>query len=328
MRTTLPLLLLLALLLLTLPGAAPEVADEDREKLLDANHHLLAEWQKDPEHAARLRRDLAAFWAFSPEQRQKLRQLDYELHHKDSVTQERLWRVLERYHAWLQRLPASDRQRIEAAGDWRQRLEVVKELREREWISRLPRTQQDQLRSLPEKERKARIASLRQEQHQRQREALQLPSKGGRRDRPIKFNDLPADIQTFVKTSLMPLLTDAEKKRLKDAEGKPWSSYKGVLNELLQKYRTKFPKKPPALPGVLPDGARSALPEVPDRTLFPFLMKELTHQERQRLRLTLGDAEGRERVKQEFFKRHPRELRRLQQLDFRAPSRPSRARFD
>src|SRR5262249_45004641 len=70
-------------------------------------------------------------------------------------------------------------------------------------------------------------------------------------------------------------------------------------------------------PGPRRDRAKAALPEVPERALFHFLWNELTREERDRLKLSLNDPADRERVKQEFFKRHPRELRRLQQLDFR-----------
>ncbi|MBI1914881.1 MAG: hypothetical protein HYS12_09115, partial [Planctomycetes bacterium] len=69
------------------------------------------------------------------------------------------------------------------------------------------------------------------------------------------------------------------------------------------------------------DKAKTALPEVPERALFHFLWIELSQEERDRLRLSLRDPAARERVKQEYFKRHPRELRRLQQLDFR-PRKP------
>jgi len=247
MRSSFSLFLLMAVLLIAMPGAAPpgetSTPDTGRDDALASNVRRLEQWRKDPEHSARLQRDLNAFWAMSPQRRARLRKLDQDLHQEDSATQMRLWDVLERYHSWVERLPEADRRRIESARDWRHRLALVKELREREWVRRQPPSTQKRLASLSAAERKKEVARLREAQRQRQREAMR---PGPRRDR-----------------------------------------------------------------------AKAALPEVPERALFHFLWNELTREERDRLKLSLNDPADRERVKQEFFKRHPRELRRLQQLDFR-----------
>jgi hypothetical protein len=72
-------------------------------------------------------------------------------------------------------------------------------------------------------------------------------------------------------------------------------------------------------PRELWDGARAALPEVPDRTLFHFAMTELSQEDREQLRLKPDDPIIREKVKRVFFEKHPREKKRLEQLDFRGP---------
>src|SRR5438034_7656031 len=136
MRSSFSLLVLMVVLLLAMPGTAPPsettAPDAARDDALASNARQLEKWRKDPEHAARLQRDLNAFWALSPERRARLRKLDQDLHQEDSATQTRLWDVLERYHSWVERLPEEERRRVESASDWRQRLEVVKQLREQE----------------------------------------------------------------------------------------------------------------------------------------------------------------------------------------------------
>jgi hypothetical protein len=246
MRSALSLFVLMAVLLIATSGAAPpsETAAPDtaRDDALASNARRLERWRKDPEHHARLQRDLNAFWEMSPERRAQLRKLDQDLHQEDSATQTRLWGVLERYHSWLERLPQEDRRRVQSTDDWRKRLEVVRDLREQEWVRRQPPAVQKRIKGLPAGERRVEVTRLRDEQRQRQREAM-------RRDKP---------------------------------------------------------------PGNKP---RTALPEVPERTLYHFLMNELTREDRKRLNFAPGDPDALARVKQEFFKRHPRELRRLQQLD-------------
>jgi hypothetical protein len=252
MRSSLSLLVLMAVLLIATSGAAPpgETATPDaaREDALASNARRLERWRKDPEHHARLQRDLNAFWEMSPERRALLRKLDHDLHQEDSATQTRLWGVLERYHSWLVRLPEEDRRRVESTGDWRKRLEVVRDLREQEWVRRQPPAVQKRIKGLASAERRAEVARLREEQRQQHREAMRLAN---RRDKP-----------------------------------------------------------------------KTTLPEIPERTLYHFLTNELTNEDRKRLNFALGDPTARERLKQEFFKRHPRELRRLQQLDRKRNSPP------
>ncbi len=76
----------------TLPvSAVPEAAPDD----LSHNRRLLDQYRADPEHYARLVRDLRAFQALPPDHQEKMRQFDRALHEEDSETQKRLWEVLE-----------------------------------------------------------------------------------------------------------------------------------------------------------------------------------------------------------------------------------------
>src|SRR5690242_1822023 len=102
--------------LLVLLGALalPAAAAPDGGDALQHNRELLEKWRADPDHYARLQRDLRAFWAMPPARRKQIRRLDQELHQADAKTRKRLWAVLERYHAWLEALPEADRARVEA----------------------------------------------------------------------------------------------------------------------------------------------------------------------------------------------------------------------
>jgi hypothetical protein len=429
MRGPVRSLTLLALALAAMGAALPEPPPADDP--LARNQQLLDEWRTNPKHYARLQRDLERFWSLPREERDRLRTLDRELNEQDSATQKRLWGVLERYHAWLGRLPESDRKRIEAASS-EQRLAIIKEIREQQWVERLPELIRNELKAMPAGKRAERIVELKKEERQRIQEALKMhPPVRPRKDKPTKLSEFPPEVQLFFREQLNPLLTSQERETLKRAEGQPWPTYARTLSEFagrhpiplpgpvgpvrlsdltgqmgkhlregprrdaLQKVEGKWPEFGMALrrlpryqehplpsrltpsspkdfsepvqefitllegklsteerdrlraaenkwpdypkllldlarkhkldvPGMtLPgprelwDNARAALPEVPDRTLFHFVMSELSAEDRQKLPLSSDDPVVREKVKKKFFEKHPRELRRLQQLDSR-----------
>ena len=362
-------------LLVRLPAPAEtteEPGSEDRE----INQRLFDRWRADPEHYARLKRDWQAFMALPREQQTRLRQLDEQLHELDSGTQARLWTVLERYNAWLDRLPSEDRSQIEAAAEDAQKLQVVKRLRKREWIARLPQTLRERVARTPEgEERTALLAQLRKREHDRRAEWVRALRPRDETfvhfSRPSRLSDFPAETQDFVKKSLIPALTEDEKKRLALTEGR-WPIYPRLLVQLADKHPPLFPpaaadcpcrtrdftlavqqflekellprlkkadrEKLSRLEGRWPDYPRTvmdlahqeklavpgtqlpgpsefwnrmrvALPDVPEIRLRNFALL-LTPEERSRLRLSYDDPSSRERLKQEYFARHPRELQR------------------
>ena len=142
-----------------LPAAAtpsPEAAAD-----LERNRQLLQKWKAEPEHYARLQRDLHDFWELSDAKRGQLRQLDHALHQLEPQTRKRLWKVAERYLAWLEGLPEDERRHIEETKDAQERLRLIRTIRERQWIERLPRKVQADLDKLPEDARSAEVARLR-----------------------------------------------------------------------------------------------------------------------------------------------------------------------
>jgi hypothetical protein len=207
------------LLLAPLPGDADSSYDE-----LEHNRHLLEKWRKDPEHYERLRRDLLAFLALPEDHQTRLRQLDRDLHEEDSATSVRLLRVLERYAEWLQRLPDAERRRIHDEADPQKRLQLIREIRERQWIHRLPKAVQEDLQKLSADQQRTRIAELKKEERKRREEwqvAIRTWNELTQNRPPIThLDDLTPPVKTFVHESLFPLLTPEEKNRLLQAQGK------------------------------------------------------------------------------------------------------------
>ncbi len=137
---------------------------------VEHNRRLLDRYRADPDHYARLLRDLRAFQALPPDRQERMRQFDRELHDQDLETQNRLWEVLERYTDWVNRLPEADQKRIEQAADRNERLAIVKDLRQKEWIARLPQADRESVATLPEPQRSEKLAALRKEDRRRRQE--------------------------------------------------------------------------------------------------------------------------------------------------------------
>ena len=142
---------------LAVPGQVPDEVERNRR--------LLESWRSDPEHYARLRRDLKAFWELSAEQREHLRQFDRELNEVDPRIQKRLRAVLEHYAAWLDRLPESDRQQV-ASADRSERLKVIRTIRDRQYLESLPAKVRDEIKQLPAAEQRTQLDRHRQEDRQ------------------------------------------------------------------------------------------------------------------------------------------------------------------
>jgi hypothetical protein len=159
-----------------------------------------------------------------------MRQLDQDLQHADARARKRLWAVLERYHTWLETLPEADRQRVEAAANADERLRVIRDIRERQWVERLPAKVREELEQLPPERRPAQLALLRKEEQRHRREwrrGLRLPPPF----RPTTLKAFAPDFQAFVENQLVPQLSPKEKERLKGAE-KRWPQYIRTLDRL------------------------------------------------------------------------------------------------
>lgn len=215
-------------------GSEPESSRNEREQ----RQRLLALAKQDPERFARLTKDLKAFQTLSPEGQESIRDLDRALHEKDPETQARLHRALERYAGWLQRLPEAERKRVDAAGDHQERLAVVKEIRERQWLSRLPRAQREEIDRLDGQPKRERIAELRRLEKKTRDDwerAVHQLNEAPKGTPPVRTADLPPEVQRFIRNQLLPVLTEDEKTRLRNAEGQ--ANYSKVLVELIRKHK-------------------------------------------------------------------------------------------
>jgi hypothetical protein len=412
------------------PPAGSTPAEADPVVSLEQNRKLLDKWRHDADHFSRLQEDLNAFWRLPAVERQRLRQLDLDIHKQNSEEQKSLWGVLESYHAWLGRLPSDQYQYVTTAPDAKERLRRIRELRDREWLKQLPLKVQQELEPTPEDKKPGRITELRREERERRGRFFTTTPSGPQRNQPRNLDDFSPEVQTWVKDHLLNLLSPPEREELNNLAKHPFPQYARKLVDLAEKHPLPFPGPvppltikdspenirrafppqrwqkeiqaaqgkwpdfgkallregkgrsllasiytpsklsdfPPALqqfvkdkfteeeykrleeqngkwpefpeklmeiarkksltvPGmklpidpVLLDKIRLALPELPNRTLYGFF-STLDEKVRRELDLSFDSADGRERIKSEFFKRHPGELRRLEHLDFGRPPR-------
>lgn len=147
------------------PGEEGTTGKSDTS-VLEHNRQLLNKWKADPEHFSRLQRDLHDFWALPRSKRNQLRQLDRAFHQLDGKSRKRLWQVAERYNAWLERMPESERLQIEETKDSQERLRLIRAIRERQWIQRLPRKVREKVEKMSPAARATQIAQLRKQERQ------------------------------------------------------------------------------------------------------------------------------------------------------------------
>jgi hypothetical protein len=222
-------------------------SDEPTAEEIENNERLLEQWRSDPDHMGRLQNDLRAFWQLPAQKQERLRQLDQELHATDSVTQRRLWVVIERYAAWYDRLAEGDQRRLDKAKDRNDRLKIVKQLLEDQWLQRQPQKTRDYFVSLvSEDQRHEEIAKQRKDD--RQRIDLWMRNVGIRRDAglqgaggtPVQSSDFSPEGERYINDVLKPMLSSGERDQLRQAEGK-WPSYVGTVLELSEKHPLKLP---------------------------------------------------------------------------------------
>jgi hypothetical protein len=237
--------------------AVPEPSADE----LKANRVQLEQWRRDPEQMARVYRNLRGFLSLSEDRRDRVLKLDQDLQ-KDAQA-DRLVHVLERYAAWLSRLPEAERRQIENTPNINARLALVQDLRDREWMQTQPKASQDRWNALAGGAKTEFVHKLRQEDRKR-REAWLISTHFWKRLQdgrpPTRWAELSGEDQVRVKEYLKPMLGTDEQKRLQAAEGQ-WPGYLVTVVELADHH-------PLALPG--PDGPNTVkdLPEAIRRRLL------------------------------------------------------------
>ena len=244
MRTCLRVLLITAF-----AAAAPVLcySEQPTSDEAEANARLLERWRSDPEHYARLQSDFRAFTQLPAEKQERLRQLDQELHNTDSITQKRLWSVMERYTAWYDHLSEADQRKIDQATDRHARLLIVKQYRENQWLARQPQKVRDDLGKLAPDKRGEEITKQRRDERQRLTAWMRAMHVGkattpAQPTKPVRASDFPSDTTQFINEVLKPQLTATEREHLKALEGK-WPYYARMVLELSDKdeYQSKLP---------------------------------------------------------------------------------------
>lgn len=201
-----------------------------------------ASGQLAPESRTRLEGYLKAYHQLSPEKQAAVRELDRALYEEDAITRQRLIGVMQRYSAWLSRLSDEDQQQLEIVPAGSERLRLVRETMERQWVAGLPKSYRDELTARPESQAQL-IAKWKAEERERRtarNDALRELEFGPPIERA--FRD---EIARWVKETLEPKLNKRERDRLADANRPPWI---GWFQQVAQ-FSNKHGVKPPAPPG-------------------------------------------------------------------------------
>ncbi len=106
-----------------------------------------AETPSSPSHedeAQLMRKAYARFQSLPFLRQEQLRILDREFQNMSEEQQAHFTRVLERYQAWLAKLPEADRKKVIEAPTPEDRLSAIKKLREQDWVNTLPKAYQDE----------------------------------------------------------------------------------------------------------------------------------------------------------------------------------------
>jgi hypothetical protein len=169
---------------------------------------------------AYLRRQYAWFQSQDAARQQRLRKLHEEYVQQDADAQARLTRVMQRYNAWLAQLDAEPREQVLSAPTTQARLEIIRDLREREWVRTLPRPEREEYARLEGEARRQRVQEWRTEEAER-REEWVVAQRQWAENPPGKvpavfIKELQPQLETYV-ARLRENLSEAERKELDEA---------------------------------------------------------------------------------------------------------------
>lgn len=201
------------------------------------------------EDQARLRQNARYFLTLPSDRRERVVKLDHDLHKLSQPKREKLEKVLSRYAQWIEQLPAEDREKVQATADPKAKLEIIKKLRAEQWLTQQPLAVRNELAKLSAEQRYGRIRQLREEEHNRRFDWVIARRFWGEinTDKPLpsRLDDFTGrefnDLATYVKEYLSMVLSNEEKTRLREAEGK-WPLYPRTLVQIADAH-------PLALPG-------------------------------------------------------------------------------
>lgn len=267
---------IVAVPVLALPHTTQTERDQNRAKLQQFR-------DQDPAQLAHLYQQAQAFLALAPERSAQLRQLDQDLHQLPIGQRKHLKQVLKKYVAWFNQLPAAQRQAIEQAPNAETRLELIKQVREEQWIANLPKTRREELAMLEGEARTKFITDLKKQQWRWHVEwqlafdhwdaLMQAKLKPKSQQMPESFEHLPGETKNYVQTYLLPMLTPAARQELESAQGNwPWFPYLLVKladeNPLALPSAAQWPQRLADLPKEIKDRLNKGNPQA-DSLLKP-----------------------------------------------------------
>lgn len=111
-----------------------------------------------------------AFRELPRERQEAIRALDREIMSQEPAQQERTYRLLETYAAWLRRLAAADRKEVLDAPTAARRLDAIRDVVRRQWIAALPAAYRQKLKNLSAEEKADLIAKWRGDEEKHREE--------------------------------------------------------------------------------------------------------------------------------------------------------------
>jgi AcrR family transcriptional regulator len=219
------------------PARATGEAGDDTE----APRKQALPWHDNPEQYRRLKEEWKAFHKLPPDRQERLRQFDEQLNEEPPAVRARLWAVLDRYTTWLKGLDEKDRQQIESAPDADHKLEVIRGLREREWVSHLARAERERIERAPPEERAKLIETIRQQERKRQDEWQAAVLVANETPPPQLQGNLWPRIRLYEQKSLVPTLTHTERDELAKAARSSWPEHAQALLDLSAKHPILLP---------------------------------------------------------------------------------------
>jgi len=144
--------------------AEPEFFGGDATMALDASRTPVSGVDADKPSRATFDALALSFKSLPPARQQAIRELDQQLHTAEPDTRERLFRALEAYSLWLDRLPEAERKGVLAAATPGLRIGVIRDIRERQWLDGLPTSQRSQLAGLEGARKSERIQQWKDEE--------------------------------------------------------------------------------------------------------------------------------------------------------------------
>ena len=254
------------------------------------------------------REDLADFRSMPPAKQEHLVKFTGEWQNLDPETRGRLAKVLMRYTDWLSRLPEDQRRTILEAPNARKKLELIKKLREKQRLARLPKTDREKVENTKtDAERQKAISDLRVRERRREVNWQFFL---------IRSEDQQAFTQQMNKLhdEVFAKLRFDEKQRLRSARTDGWPLYPKTLLELAQKHNVPVPPLVQSRITLLTTFPHINLEKLRD---FAGKIEDRTIRETYESRMTEGDEAQREEAILEltrlYWEMHPYELKKARE---------------